>query len=422
MPKYRRDELDHLQQAYHTGQSLVEDGLLEDALPYFDTVLGRLPRRRRDRVYRISRGRARSLATTDGVLWLPPIFGDALMAKALCLQVLGRGTDARLLLERAVELEPDNPQLYAELGTLCGSQDHHDQARQAFAHAATLEPDNPTHLRALTHLALLAGQFPEAHALAHRALTLEPLALESLHQLAYAAYQLGELDEAITILKRALLVDPDSARCTLRLASVLRDAGRLREAIRCMDAYLTDDPQHPEVLGVLTDVLLHDATAPEFFGHVNRLLARSPDDPSALDLLAWGLYQRGALPEAAAILRRLTLLAPFQAQHYFKLGLISQALNNYPAAMAAMLRALALEPDGDVAPMALEAIGLLDQVQVEQLVTRARQDWLFRLRLQRDPEHILQQAGYLLSPAGVLALQALELEDPEDPPRRWTVH
>lgn len=413
VPKYNQTELESILAAYHTGRELVDAGLLEDAITYFDQVLRKLPRRRRDRVYRIENEPKKAKSAKD-VLWLPAIFRDALLAKAFCLNELGRLDDAFALLERAAELDPENPRVYAELGFTLSSQDNLDLAKTAYVRAVALEPENPAHHCALAHIALMEDRFDEAKALATRALELEPESSQAMHQLAFAEYRLGDFDRAVEILQKACELVPEDAENVRRLAMVLYEAGRLREAITCMDTFVRQQSEaDPELLGLMTELLQQDSTAPELVPHARRLLERNPEDPAALDLLAWGAYQQGRLAEARDILRRVVQLDPTQPYHHFKLGVIYQALGDLHAAMASFLRAASAEQQGEVGTMAMEAISVLDRVQLEQLLARAKADVLFRYQLQRDPELTLHQANVLLSPLGLIMLQTVDFSDEE---------
>jgi len=411
VPKFRQEEMNSIQQAFHAGRELVEAGMLEDAIACFDKVIQRLPRRRRDRIYRIETKAKAKAIPSGNVSWLPPVFRDALLAKAFCLNELGRAKDACTTLERAAELDPDNAQVFAELGFTHGSQDNVELARQAYAHALELEPNNPAYLRALAQLALMSDEFAEARTLSLRALEFEPDNNASLHHLAYAEYRLGDIARAVTILEQILVQAPDDPDNVCRLAGMLREAGRIREAIKRVDAYLAKDPRNPEVLGLMSDLLQQDGTAPELLPHARRLLARNPNDPTALDLLSWGHYQQGQLNEALEIMRRLVQLEPMQAYHHFKLGILHQAVGHLQPAMASFLRAVTLDTNGEVEAMAMEAISTLDQVQIEQLLNRAKIDPGFRYHLQHNSEMTLHQAGYLLSPLGFMMLQTVDLSE-----------
>lgn len=407
MPKYRRDDLQNIQQEYLAGRERLEAGALDDAIAHFDSILGRLPRRRRDRVYRIENP-VTSLRS-EGVHWLPTIFRDALMAKVYCLNELGRFDDASVLLARAVEIDPENPQVYVEIGFTHGAQANYELARTAYLHARDLEPTNPVHLRALAHIALLGEHFEEAHQWAQKALTLESTSVPALHQLAYAKYRLGNIDGAIRALLFAVELDASDRESVLRLVGTLREAGRFREAIEKLEAFLQLEDTDPEALGLMTDLLQQDGTAPELFSHANRLLARNRRDPNGLDLLAWGYYQNGKTNEALKVLRRLVLLEPMQPHHHFKLGMIYESLGQLPQAMAALLRAALLDEGGDIGQMATEAVTNLDQVQLEQIMARVEVDLSFRSHLQQNPEQTVLQSGFLLSPSGFQMLQSFDI-------------
>jgi len=410
VPKFNADELQSIREAYHTGRELVDAGLLEDAIAYFDQVLRRLPRRRRDRVYRIE-GEKSPPKQPKGVLLLPAVFRDALLAKAFCLNELGRLDDAFALLERAAELDPENPRVYAELGFTFSSQDNLDLAKSAYVHAAELEPDNPAHKCALAHIALLEDRFEDARDLASRALAFDPDSLQALHQLAFAEYRLDNVDAAIITLERALAMAPEDPENVRRLAMVLYEAGRLRQAIVCLDRFLRDDSSDHDLMSLMTELLQQESTAPELIPHAQRLLDRNAKDPTALDLLAWGYYQQGRLAEARDILRQVVQLDPGQPYHHFKLGVILQALGQLQSAMASFLRATVIDQHGEIGTTAMEAISVLDRVQLEQLLARAKADEPFRFQLQREPELTLHQAGYLLSPLGLIMLQTVDFTD-----------
>lgn len=409
VPKFRQEEMNTIQQTYLTGRALVEAGLLEDAIACFDKVLQRLPARRRDRTYRIEASSKTRAA--QGILWLPPVFRDALLAKAYCLNELGRGKDACSVLERAAELDPENPRVFAELGFAHGAQENMEMARQAYRHALELEPANPDYFDALAQLALLSDEFSEARALSLCALELQPDSATSMQHLAYAEYRLGDIEHAVSLLRRAAELHPDDPDTICRLAGMLREAGRAREAITSLDAYLATDPHHPEVLGLMHDLLQQDGLAAELIPHARRLLSFNANDPTALDLLSWGYYQQGRLDEALATMRRLVQLEPMQPFHHFKLGMLHQSIGHLQAAMVSFLRAVTLDTEGNVEAQAIEAINTLDQVQIEQLLARAKNDAPFRYQLQHHAEMTLHQTGYLLSPLGFMMLQAFDFND-----------
>jgi tetratricopeptide (TPR) repeat protein len=414
MPRYRPEELDHIHQAYVTGCELAKSGSWEDAITCFDEVIGKLPRRRRGMVYRIEHPADRPTAN-QGVHWLPPVFRDALLAKAFCLNELGRVDDAFVLLERAVELDPENPQVYAEIGFVHGSHDDLVRARLAYETAMSLEPDNPMHLSSLAQIALLEEAFAEAQELALRALGLDPTAIGPLHQLAFAAYRLGHPEAAIEALTRAVELHPDDQESVLRLAGTLRENQRIDQAIALLQTYIERQPQDSQVIGMLVELLQLAGQGDAALPLIENLVAHAPHDVIALDLLAWGYYRQNRLEAAEHTMRRLAALEPYQPAHHFKLGILLQADGKLREAMACFQRASALDVGGDMRQTIGEAIAALDQVQISQIFARCATDDTFRRHLALHHELALHQAGYLLSPFGLQYLQAVDQGDFDDP-------
>jgi tetratricopeptide (TPR) repeat protein len=82
-------------------------------------------------------------------------------------------------------------------------------ADESIQRAIALEPGNPESLRAAATSAALFGRFDEALELARRAIELDPLNAGSRYRLGWVEYQMGSLDEAVADLKRALERSPD---------------------------------------------------------------------------------------------------------------------------------------------------------------------------------------------------------------------
>jgi len=408
VPRYRRDELELFHQAYLTGRQLADAGALEDAIACFDKVLGKLPRRDRRRAYRIADTRAPRGAD---LLALPAVFRDALLAKAYCLNELGRFDDAFAVLERALELDPENPRVYAELGFTHGAREDLEPARLAYRHALELEPENPEYLRALAHFAILEDDFSAARAYAQRALALDAAFVPCLQQLGFIAYREGKLKDAVRVLRQAHELASDDREVVLPLAGILRESGEPREALALLTAYLSAHPDDDEALGLMTEVLQHDAFGEEVIPHALRMLERDPDNVPALDLLGWGYYRQGQLKAALAIVNRLIALDPRQPHHRFKQAILLQAAGDFPGAMAAFMRVMHLDTPSELKAMADDAMASLDRAQLEHLLTRLRLDPVFREQLQQAPEAALHQAGYLLSPLGLQMLLALDLSE-----------
>ena len=66
--------------------------------------------------------------------------------------------------------------------------------------------------------------------------------------------------------------------------------------------------------------------------------------------------------------------------------------------------------DSDVGLQASEAVQMLDDYQIRQILLLASEDALFRYRLSQDVDVATRQRGYCLSPSGVAALSQVEFQ------------
>jgi TolB-like protein/DNA-binding winged helix-turn-helix (wHTH) protein/Tfp pilus assembly protein PilF len=118
---------------------------------------------------------------------------------------------AREAVERALALDPNLAAAHTQIGFIKRFVDFDwVGADESMQRAIALEPGNPESLRAAATGAALFGRFDEALALARRAIDLDPLNAVSRGRLGWVEYQMGALDKAVVDLKRSLELNPDA--------------------------------------------------------------------------------------------------------------------------------------------------------------------------------------------------------------------
>jgi len=117
---------------------------------------------------------------------------------------------AREAVERALALNPNLAQAHAQMGRIKQQVDFDWVGADAsFQRAVALEPGNPEIVRAGSFSAVILGRFDEARQLNRRAVDLDPLNAESWEDLAENEFFMGQLDEAAADCKKALELNPD---------------------------------------------------------------------------------------------------------------------------------------------------------------------------------------------------------------------
>lgn len=149
----------------------------------------------------------------SAVLAADPQSAEAWHLSGLLAHQLGRPEEALNYLQRAIDLDPHNPELLCNLSAVCLSLGAADVAEQAADAVLELEPLSP------------AGAFRKGVALAAR----------------------GQSQAAVEFLQAALDRDYDPIATLLELGTLLQSLGDFEEAIHALEVSLELNPDQPSV-------------------------------------------------------------------------------------------------------------------------------------------------------------------------------
>jgi tetratricopeptide (TPR) repeat protein/polysaccharide pyruvyl transferase WcaK-like protein len=155
---------------------------------------------------------------------------------------LGQLPEAVASFRRAVELAPDVANHRVGLADVLRRLDTEpDEIIAGLRRALELQPDNPEVLSTLGNALADQGRLDEAVGCHRRALEIDPASVMALVNLGNALSDQGELQEAAACYEKALEADVASAEVQASLAHVLRLRGEVDEAIaRCQRALEID--------------------------------------------------------------------------------------------------------------------------------------------------------------------------------------
>jgi len=140
---------------------------------------------------------------------------------------------AREAVERALSLNPNLAVAHSQTGRLKYTVDYDWAGADAsYQRAVTLEPGNPEYLVLAALAAACFGRFDEALQLAHRGVDLDPLNAGSWEALAEAEFFMGRLDQSAADSKKALEVNPEFWSSPIDLSRTYLLQGRPQDALR----------------------------------------------------------------------------------------------------------------------------------------------------------------------------------------------
>jgi len=139
---------------------------------------------------------------------------------------------AREALERALSLNPNLAEAHAHMGRIKLTVDFDWAGADAsIQRAVTLEPGNPEYLSLAALSAAWLGRFDEALQLGRRAIDLDPLNAGSWGALAETERYMGQLDQATADCKKALELNPDDFDSPMTLSRIYLMQGRPQDAL-----------------------------------------------------------------------------------------------------------------------------------------------------------------------------------------------
>jgi len=234
----------------------------------------------------------------------------------------------------------------------------------------------------------------------------------------------GQTEEALAHLRRLTQTLPGATRASLKMARLLKETKRVGEALSVLRAAVTLAPTNPAPREALAELALEVGAIPEAIACAKQLMQLAPRSIPARDILSAAYLQSGLLADALRMAQELCRLDPGEPLHHFKRGVLLQQMGLVAGATEAYLRVLSdceATGDEDFLQDTRDALEMLDHYQLRQIAILAVEDAVFRANLRRDAFETVVTKGFRLSPAGVIALSRLSLDDLPSPPA-WRHH
>jgi tetratricopeptide (TPR) repeat protein len=194
----------------------------------------------------------------------------------------GRHTDAEKVLRQAVQVDRNSAAAWSNLGSIQKMRGDFGGAEKSFVTALHLQPDLVDAMANLGGVLLELVRPDEGLDWCHKALEKDPKSVCALTNLAAIEIDKGRLDDAIAHAGEAIGIDQSYAVAHQNLAEALRQSNRLDEARRAINKALKWNPDGPTAHFCLGQILLgegDDAAARKAF---NQVLKLDPSHPDAL--------------------------------------------------------------------------------------------------------------------------------------------
>jgi tetratricopeptide (TPR) repeat protein/ADP-heptose:LPS heptosyltransferase len=225
---------------------------------------------------------------------------DYLASLGTTLREQGRHDEALKVFDKAIQLSPDNAELWKQMGDILVQQERHDQALLGYQHALKLDPRH----------------------------------WQAAEKSAFILYQSGRFEEAIRYCDLCNEPQPSHARALQIRALSLRALKRNKESLADNRLSHALNPGSAETCNNLGDSLQSLGRYEEALEWFDRALALRPDFILAFTNKMVALLQTQRFDEAIAIYHRIKAIDPNNAMAEWYLSLIQLLKGNFEAGWA----------------------------------------------------------------------------------------
>lgn len=191
---------------------------------------------------------------------LEPLASSSLPVQQLILQ--GRQLQAQRQLQEAantyraaLQLQQDSVEALHGLALVLREVEQHDEALPLLQKAVILAPQRPDLFNDIGMLFQQRMDFAKAASFHKRAIKLDPSFVHAHVNLGVAHKRLGQMDESVAAYRKALEIDPRSPEAHNNLGNVLRAVGALKEARAHLEQAVSLRPGYADAKANLDMVL-----------------------------------------------------------------------------------------------------------------------------------------------------------------------
>jgi len=262
---------------------------------------------------------------------------------------LERPDDAKAEYEKAIALEPANPQMepaYRNLGMTLLAKDP-AAAIDPLERAAELQPQDAQAKWLLGTALERSGKLGPAIEQFEAARKLDDHDVRINASLAYALLSAGRFAEAEAAYRTTLALNPEGAtlrQAHLGLANSLVEQKKLAEAVPELAAYLELAPNDTVVRIERASALVDLGKDDDALAELDRAAAAGPETLEALKLRSQIYWERKRYDDAIPVLEKAVALAPHDANMADRLGRVYLEKKDYPNALHWLVAAYDMNP------------------------------------------------------------------------------
>ncbi|BAU65046.1 TPR domain protein [Stanieria sp. NIES-3757] len=307
---------------------------------------------------------------------------------------------------QAIQLQPNSPELLANLGSLYAQQHQWQDAIAFYQKALELQPNFAGVYRNLSRVFQQINQPQLASQSWEKALELEPhrATLTEYLELAHQFQQQQNWQKAIAFYQHAIQLQPDSQDTYLHLNNCLKDFAQPEQAIAIYRQLIQQHPAQPEPLIYLGQIFSSQKKWLEASSIYQQLIQIQPNFWQAYLYLAEVKIQQRQWQEVISICRRALAIQSDVSWLHHNWGYAAFKLQHWQEAYQALLQAIKLNPN-----FTWSYFYLAESLVAQEEPEKAVRAYLAAIELDQDLPGVYKQLGMVLrqqfqaDPEGVIS-------------------
>ena len=239
---------------------------------------------------------------------------------AALFEQTNRNQEALKANQKALKIDPNDPEIYLCLGNNFHQQDKLDDAEFNFKKAIDL---NPNYLQALYNLGLILKKkqrFTEAASFFERVIKLKPDFVNGYYSLGLTLIDLGELNNALINLKKVIDLKPQYPQAFFNLGIVLRKLGKKKEALKNFQQSINLKPDYKKTYNLIGVTLAELGRYDEALENFQLAINLDSNYAEVYNNLGNILKELGRFQESYRYFQKAIDLKPDYADAYNNLG------------------------------------------------------------------------------------------------------
>jgi protein O-GlcNAc transferase len=257
----------------------------------------------------------------------------------------GNVEQAEDLYREILNIQPDNADVYNDLGNLLQEKETLNEAIICYRKAIELNPHFAGAYYNLGETLQDKGQFDEAIDCYMKVIELYPDFVGSYYNLGVILQEKKELDEALSYYEKALQFDPNYADTFNNIGIILRDKGKLDESIAYYNKAIELNPNFAKAYFNLAYVLQEKGKLNESIAYYEKAIHLDPTIVDAYNNMGLAFQEKGLFDKATTYYQKALQINPNFADAYNNLGNILMRKDCLDEAITYYRKALQINPN-----------------------------------------------------------------------------